>query len=476
MALASFALSAPLAAQDTGFSYADYANAVTQTLLRSWYDEGRWRLCSTNECAKRNQDWGADALTYDLYLRWETTHDDALKPYFAALTATAPHYGEPCRTTACGQWSDVPSWDALAALRDYAVTGEPLALEKAKAAYRMVDASPVYAAGACPEIRYQLPYGGENKLKTLETGSNAIRAALLLYSVTHERSYLERAIANYAGVRRYFLDDEVPLYTVYVFDDGEACRQLPHRFFGSVNGNMIVAGLDLYAATGDERYRDQAIETAHAVDDDLSDARGVYANLQAENDVSEPLIEGMYALATRADQSFARAWLLRNADAAIGARAYDGSYGRFFDGPAPGGIVTAWQTNGAFALMIAAAQLDPERTPDEPLWQSASYVVKDVRSLPLTIRFTGSAIALFGTLGEHCCEAGHARIFVDGRETFDRSGIWQNKSCSGMAIGRAVLFSWQWPEDGEHVVTIEPATHNAKEGGAFLHLQGYLVR
>jgi hypothetical protein len=94
----------------------------------------------------------------------------------------------------------------------------------------------------------------------------------------------------------------------------------------------------------------------------------------------------------------------------------------------------------------------------------------------VTIRFTGSAIALFGTIGEHCCEAGHARIFIDGRETFDRSGVWQNKSCSGTAVGRAVLFSWQWPEDGEHVVSIEPAQHNAKEGGAYLHLQGYLVR
>jgi hypothetical protein len=239
---------------------------------------------------------------------------------------------------------------------------------------------------------------------------------------------------------------------------------------------MIEAGFELYKATNIGVYLQDAVATAKAVAHDLSDARGVYANLQAENDVAEPLIEAMYTLATDAHQRFARAWLLRNADAAVGARATDGSYGRFFDGPAPNGAVTAWQTNGGLALMMAAAQLAPERIGGDPGWRNAQRVIVDVHKLPATLRFTGSSIALIGTIGEQCCEAGHARIILDGRETLDRSGIWQNKSCFGAAVPGAVLFAWQWPESGPHVLRLEVANNNAKEGGSYVHIRGYLLK
>jgi len=64
--------------------------------------------------------------------------------------------------------------------------------------------------------------------------------------------------------------------------------------------------------------------------------------------------------------------------------------------------------------------------------------------LPASITVTGSAIALIGTLGERCCEPGHARVFVDGRETVDGTGIWQNKSSSGKSLPGSVLFAWRW--------------------------------
>ena len=62
------------------------------------------------------------------------------------------------------------------------------------------------------------------------------------------------------------------------------------------------------------------------------------------------------------------------------------------------------------------------------------------------IHFTGSAIALIGTLGEACCESGHARVFVDGHETFDETGIWQDKSSLGRRIPGTILFAWRWPQ------------------------------
>jgi len=88
----------------------------------------------------------------------------------------------------------------------------------------------------------------------------------------------------------------------------------------------------------------------------------------------------------------------------------------------------------------------------------------------------GSAVAFVGTLGEHCCEAGHARVFVDGAETFNGIGIWQNKSSSGRSIPNTVLFAWRWPTAGTHTIRFEDGLQNGKEGGSFLHVQAYLVK
>src|SRR5262249_17454842 len=224
------------------------------------------------------------------------------------------------------------------------------ALAKARAAFAFVESSHAFALGACPEIRYQQPAGRDNRLKTLETDANAIKAAILLYRATGEASYLTSATTHYAAVRTRFLDSAVPLYTVYVFDDGSSCTQVPHRFFASVNGDMIWNGLELSPIPGNRAYLDQALATAHAVASDLSDPAGVFADLQAENDIVEPLVEAMYALATEAGAGFARSWILTNAAAALSARTPDGSFGRFFDGPPPASTVTAWQTNGGTAL------------------------------------------------------------------------------------------------------------------------------
>jgi hypothetical protein len=183
----------------------------------------------------------------------------------------------------------------------------------------------------------------------------------------------------------------------------------------------------------------------------------------------------MYALATEAKAAFARTWILSNAGAALSARTADGSFGRFFDGPSPQTLVTAWQTNGGLALEIAAAALDPAGRASADRWSGARRVARSV-GLGDTITIHARAVALIGTLGEACCEPGHARVFVDARETTDGTGIWQNKSSSGKVIPGAVLFAWRWPRLGRHTIHFEPGVQNGKEGGPFLHLTGYLVR
>jgi hypothetical protein len=463
-------------------TYADYANQAITNMLNDFYTHGHWRRCMSG-CIAMNIDWGADSLTYTLFLRWQINHHDpGVVPYLKTLSATAPTSPPPCKTVQdCLTWSDQPLWDSVAAGLEYQATGQkyPDILTKEQADFNAVDgaSSSIYLFGACPTIHYQQP-GGVLRLKTLESDSNYIKAALLLYDNTGNKSYLTKAEAAYTAVRQYFLDPHLPLYTVYMFDDSTRCSQVPGRFFASVNGIMIDNGLKLAQDTGDTRYRSDAVATAQAIADHLSDANGVFADLQAENDIVEPLVEAMYNLATEENQPFARTWILTAASASASSLKPDGAYSRFFDGPPQVGTSSIWQTNGGYALAVAAVGVDPTGTPTTTTaWANARSYRTSITStkLPASITFTGTGIALIGTLGERCCEPGHARVYIDGTETVDTTGIWQNKSSSAISIPNTVLFAWRWPTAGMHTIKIQPGIPNPKEGGSFIDITSYLV-
>lgn len=458
-------------------TFRQVSDAALQTMQSGFYHDGNWNMCVPSACGFLqfdDFDWGADSLTAALYMRWSVQNDAGVVPMIKALDANGASYGT-CTDTNCVMWSDVPLWDSIAGSHEHLVTTSASSLHRAVTGFDFVDTANQFGLGACPEIDYQMPGGGGIQLKTLETDSNYIKAALLLHQITGTSSYLDKAVAKYASVRKWFLDPAVPLYTVYVFDDGKACTPLPHRFYGSVNGNMIWNGVTLAAATGQSSYMNDAVATATAVKDHLSDAAGVYADLQTDDDVVEPLIEGMYALAMEGKQTFARDWLLANAQAMAGARATSGVYGRFFDGPPPGGKVTEWQANGAFALAFVAGGLWPQEnaTADAGTWSGAQYVADDLSTLPSSIQFTGKAIAVMGTIGEKCCQLGEARVFVDGVETFDQTGIHQNESNAFGPAPDSILFAWRWPTSGTHTLRFEAGPSDAKDGGPFLHVQGY---
>jgi hypothetical protein len=452
-------------------SYAALARRAVATLEGEYYNgAGDWNLCVPSRCSAGNRDWGADSLTYALYLHWLLTGDPAVAPMMNALTTTAPssHSGV----------SDVPLWDSIAAAREYQITHNPQALRHAEAYFGSVADSQQYALGACSGILYQHSYGGSTQLKTLETDANYVKAALLLYQITHQRSYLTQAQTHYQAVRQYYLSPGTSLYTVYVFDNGTSCTQVPAQYFGSVNGLMIWNGYTLAQLTGQRFYLAEAIATGQNAAAFLGDGTGVYADLQAENDITEPLVESMYLLATHG-QGFARHWLLASASAAAGSvNAHTGTYGRFFDGPPPAAPVTAWQGSGGLALAQVAAALDPRGRPADPgFWTRASFVRDSLAlsSSPVSFSFTGRAVAIIGTIGEVCCAEGHAQVFIDGAQTFDQTGIWQNKSSSGRALPDSVLFAWRWPRPGRHTIEIGPAAANAKQGGPFFHMTGYYV-
>ncbi len=452
-------------------TFSQAADEAAKTLVRVYYaGNGRWRMCDEPECKTKASDWGADALSDTLYFAWKATGNARARAILAKVGRAIPAYPAPCKAKACPYWSDTPAWDAVTLMRVYEVTGDAALIPKASRALQYALSSSAFTLGACSAIPYQRGAASGSAVKTLETGANATKAALLLYRATGNRAYLTAALAQYAADREYYLDPSVPLYTVHVLDDGSACTQVARRFFASVNGDMIWNGLALWHATGQSTFYYDAVDTAEAVDTYLNDDRGIFNDLQGENDVVEPLVDAMNALATQENLSFARAWLLRNARAALGSRSGDGSFSRFFDGP-PQADASAWETNGGLALEIAAGALSANGAVAIPQgWASDGYVTAQITSLPATISFTGSGIALVGTMSERCQER-HVRVYVDGVETFDRTGLWQNPT---MPKGTSVLFAWRWPSSGEHTIVLEPA--DASElGGGVIDLQGFVA-
>jgi hypothetical protein len=471
-------------------TFAALASDATTEVTTRWYSHGNtWLDCTDPSCGSRGNDWGVDSMVNVLYERWELTRDPVVSALLKnQIEGSELPFPSPCMTPCGPTASDVAMWDAVAALRTYAVTGNQNDLGIARMDYNYVAHSALFALGQCPDIDFQLTQyagGAQKVVKTLETDANRILAAVLLWDQTKDPALLSDARAMYAAVRRRYLDPALPLYTVYVRDDSTTCTQIPQRFFASVNGVMIEAGLELSRATGDQTYATDAAATKHAIAQ-LADNRGIFADLQAENDIVEPLVIAMLRFASDLGDGEAREWIIRNAAAAANARTADGTaYGRFFDGPppAPGTISTIWQTNGGFALMIAAGYLSPSGVPEpQNFWQNASVRNQEVTTaLPSVIPFTGSAVALFGTIGETSAEPGHAHILIDGQQMTDLTGIWQNKDLAltpnrtEVMLPNSVLFAWRWPSSGAHTLTILPGEANEKEGSSFVHIRYELI-
>ncbi len=70
-------------------TYADYGRQAITNLIQDFYTNGRWKNCMSG-CSAGNIDWGADSLTYTLFLRWHINHHDpSVVAYLRTLTATA---------------------------------------------------------------------------------------------------------------------------------------------------------------------------------------------------------------------------------------------------------------------------------------------------------------------------------------------------------------------------------------------------
>ena len=52
-------------------NYATYGSQAITNMINDFYTNGQWKAC-TSGCGSSNQDWGADSMTYTLFMRWKT--------------------------------------------------------------------------------------------------------------------------------------------------------------------------------------------------------------------------------------------------------------------------------------------------------------------------------------------------------------------------------------------------------------------
>ncbi len=322
------------------------------------------------------------------------------------------------------------------------------------------------------------PAGGSNLLKTLEIGRERDEGRdPPLPGDRHHGRTSRTPSAPTGAIRAHFLDPAAPLYTVYVFDDGTACTQVPHRFFASVNGDMIWSGFELARLTGKQAYRAQSLATARAAASDLNDAAGVFTDLQAENDIAEPLVEAMLARwrrPTRASPATgsSRTRGQRCRPARPTARSAASATGR-----PPRAAVTAWQTAGGLALEIAAGALDPSGSAQPVTGVGRGASAWNARlGRPGRSTSPDRRIAILGTLGEKpAAKQGTRACSSTGARPSTAPGSGRTSRARASAFPAPMLFAWRWPRPGPHTIQFEPGVPNAKEGGSFLHVRAYLV-
>src|SRR5262249_738869 len=169
---------------DPAPTYTALATRSARMLETTFYNGlGLWRMCDPAICNTKNRDWGADSLTNLLYFRWLIAHDRTVLPILRTLAGTAHTWIDGERGS-----SDSVMWDAVANVRMYQATGSKAALAKAEAALRWLGTVRGLGTGACPNVDYQWPFGYKSHLKTIETASNYVKAALLLYKITRKHA------------------------------------------------------------------------------------------------------------------------------------------------------------------------------------------------------------------------------------------------------------------------------------------------
>lgn len=242
---------------------------------------------------------------------------------------------------------DDSGWDALLYLTFYHDTRDPLALKYAR---ELVQSS--FNRWLDNDLGGGMWYDDHKQIKSLyQVG--IILAALKIQSLTHDSSLLHTALSCYGWMESHLLRSD-GLYWCDFGKDGPIGKERPNDIHQSssvtfLGGDMAMGVIQslLYQITGEERYRREALRTAHAISAHLTKQGILLDDRDAWTDgafagewVSHVLpLKGM----PRSDNDL----ILRTAKSIfLHDRTPDGYYGGSWNGP-PDGYDSAWSRNGS---------------------------------------------------------------------------------------------------------------------------------
>eukprot|EP01103_Thecamoeba_quadrilineata_P018928 TRINITY_DN7470_c0_g1_i1.p1 TRINITY_DN7470_c0_g1~~TRINITY_DN7470_c0_g1_i1.p1 ORF type:complete len:396 (-),score=35.99 TRINITY_DN7470_c0_g1_i1:102-1289(-) len=204
--------------------------------------------------------WQADIISQEQTLEayWDANPTWGLSAYDSGIL---PPYG-----SGGPKYYDDNAWTSLDLLRDYIFTDSQYAFSHAKSLFTFVfngwDSNPRTCDSGGTYWMEQAPGNTNNDRNTISNAPNSM-AALILYNLTSNSTYLTHAKEMYEWVVTYLRDPSDGLYWDHVTPSGSQCEINTAKW--SYNQGVIVgASLLLYLETGVIGYLANASQIAQS--------------------------------------------------------------------------------------------------------------------------------------------------------------------------------------------------------------------
>lgn len=236
-------------------------------------------------------------------------------------------------------------WWVIGLARAYEITGEEIYLEKSITGFERV-----WEGSYDPEgggMYWDFHHSGKNACINYPT----IIAAMRLYNITGEESYLEKAKEIYTWGRENLFDSTNGRIADHISANGD----VGYEDYTYNQGTAIGASVMLYKETGNKSYLDDAILIADYTKNVMSNDNGI---LPAEGDWNEQgvlksiFVHYMKDLIEKGEQEQYLEWIIDNANTAWKHRdPVREIMHRDYTKPAPSGIIQSYEASSGVALM-----------------------------------------------------------------------------------------------------------------------------
>lgn len=236
-------------------------------------------------------------------------------------------------------------WWVMALTRAYEITNNTAYLEKAKTGFAFV------WNGSYDSVKggmfWDFKHSGKNACINYPT----VIAAMRLYNVTKDETYLTKAKSVYSWSRENLFDLTKGRVADHKIGDGNP----GYEDYTYNQGTLIGAAILLYKNTNTQSYLDDAKLAANYTKSTMSDARGI---LPVEGDFNEQgVLKAIFAqYLFDLDKVYPageyKKWAVLNATSAWNNRDFSrGIMHRDYKNPCPTGVVQSYESSSAVAFM-----------------------------------------------------------------------------------------------------------------------------